>query len=464
MLLMPVRYFRAASVALVYSFPAFTGTASAEAGRWIECQSETTIECVLDLAFDAAKHEQRHASGNSMFGRMWALHNRAINDVSFSNSLDGYSAKSNFLGGYALGLLDQGKYKEASQVLGTTLGGTKARRALITKLIEDGKFDAAASIAARASRDGPRQEFLGIAAKAFASGGIPEKGMKLLLDEMGVVLEDDKDDIPGRLCWLLAAAVDLHVQGTDLPDAMVAASLALEIEDTYQREAALEDVAKCLSGNGRFRDSIKTASVIEDEDDRYELFGDIVGAMAKSGDLTGAFRVVDRIPEGNIRKSFAYDDLARALIDRGDLDNAENIIEISEFTRPRGTLRAQLAVSFLNNGNEDKASENATKALEAYDTEDAGSFSAWLTLQRLQPVSNLLPKVEVESRLEKAKLTLLDADKSGSYIFAMAAETLAAYGDVSSGLQIIERNIPEEERLSALASVVSVMQERAIAN
>ncbi len=399
-----------------------------------------------------------------MFGRMWALNNRAITDISFSDSIAGYSARSFFLSGYASGLLDQGKYKEASQILGTTSEGTSTRRKLITKFIEDGELNAATSLAARAASDGDRQELLGIVAKAFASDGMPEKGMKLLLDEMSSVLEEDQNVIPGRLCWLLAAAADIHVQGTDLPDAILAASLALEIENTYRREAALEDVAKCLSANGRFRDAITTSSLIEDDDDKYDLFGDIAGAMAKSGDISGALRVVDNIPAGNIRKSFAYDDVARALINVGDLANADQIIGISEFTRPRGTLRAQLATAFINQGNQAKALENATKALEAYDMEEAGSFSAWLTLERLQPASNLLPKTEIKSRLEKAKRTLVDTDNSDSYIFTLAAETLAAYGDVSSGLQIIEKYIPEEKRISALASVASVILEISDAN
>jgi len=208
--------------------------------------------------------------------------------------------------------------------------------------------------------------------------------------EMGAVLEDKEKDIPGRLCWLLATISELPTADIDLPDAMVAMSLALEIENTYQREAALENVVKCLSGNGRFRDAVKTAFLIEDEDDRYDQFGDIAGAMTKSGDLSGALRVVNRIPEGNLRKSFAYNDLVRVLIDKGLLENADSIIRISEFTRPKGALRAKLAVAFLKEGNEGKATENARKSLEAYNMEDAGSFSAWLILEYLHPVSNLL--------------------------------------------------------------------------
>ncbi len=57
-------------------------------------------------------------------------------------------------------------------------------------------------------------KLLGIVAKAFASDGMPEKGMKLLLDEMSSVLEEDQGVILGAFvgCWQLPPSI--HVRGT----------------------------------------------------------------------------------------------------------------------------------------------------------------------------------------------------------------------------------------------------------
>lgn len=427
---------------------------------WDSCIAKPTRDCVFELALAEAE------KGNETYSRELGkeLSKRPDAEMRLTRIKENSVYKNTAVPtGYAKGLIEQKRYDDAFDYMVRSFSGNEVRDELVEIFLKQGDLERAARLAASAISVQESLRVTALVAKAYQAAGQTDEGSLLYLREVKKAYDGDAEDLPENACYVSIYAEGITItHGIELVPAEDAAMSAMSIEDTYDRETALKEGINCLIEGGQFRAAANIASLYDDPKDTQLNLMIIAIRAFESGDEKAGFRFADAIGEGESSWAVAYSNMADALMERGDIEYAEALIERTEIATDRinHSGRFHLAAAYLKAGDASKAKKVADRAWkDVLNTSRDKYRSPTYHMREMRPIAEIFPRKHVDAVLNNILEVQRAQDEPFKYEIWDLAPLLGQWGRAAEALEIIRAHSAEEDKGQWLAALFATMPE-----